>query len=55
MHERLTNRNTNNELLFNGIRVIAGEHCQVYLELEEAEDYIAELEAELGVRSDKFV
>lgn len=46
MHERLTSRNTDNELLFAGTRVIAGEHCQAYLELEEAEDYISELGAE---------
>lgn len=46
MHERLTSRGAENELLFNGVRVITGEHCQAYLELEEAEDCITILESE---------
>lgn len=49
MRERLTSRNAENDLLFAGVRVIAGEHSQAYLELEEAEDYISTLEAKNAI------
>lgn len=47
MSERLTSRNNKGELLFNNIRVIAGEHYPAYRELENAEMIIAEMKTEI--------